>query len=44
MPWLRIFNFPKCTFALGNLHSTEGNSGKQTESKMKEGSMHDEQI
>ena len=38
------FNFPKCKFALGNLHNKEGNFGKQTRRKMKVGSMHDEQI
>ena len=44
MPQLHIFNFPKFKFALGNLHSREGNFGKQTRRKMKEGSMHDEQM
>ena len=43
MPQLHIFNFPKFKFALGNLHSKEGN-GKQTRRRMKEGSMHDEQM
>ena len=44
MPYLHIFNFPKFRFALGNLHSREGKFGKQTRRKMKEGSMHDEQM
>ena len=30
MPYLNIFNFPKCKFAFGILHSTEDNFGKQT--------------
>ena len=44
MPLLHIFNFPKFKFALGNLHSREGNFGKQTRRKMKEGSMHGKQM
>ena len=44
MPWLHIFNFPKFKFVLGNLHSRECNFCKQTRRKMKEGSMHDEQM
>ena len=53
MFWLRriqnaiavfFFNFPKFKFALGNLHNREGNSGKQKRRRMKEGSMHDEQM
>ena len=44
MPLLHIFNFPKFKFAFGNLHSREGNFGKQTRRKIKEGSMHDEQM
>ena len=42
MPQLHIFNFPKFKFALGNLHSTEGNFGEQTRREMKEGSLHDD--
>ena len=42
MPQLHIFNIPECKFAPGILHSTEGNFGKQTEHKMKQGSMPDE--
>ena len=36
MSELHIFKFPKFKFALGNLHSGEGNFGKQTRRKMKE--------
>ena len=43
MPLLHILHFPKFKFSLGNLHSREGNFGKQTR-KMKEGSMHNEQM
>ena len=44
MPQLHIFNFTKFQFALGNLHSREGNFGKQTRRKMKIESIHDEQM
>ena len=39
-----MLNFPKFKFAFGNLHNREDNFGKQTRRKMKEGSMHDEQM
>ena len=41
---LNTTNQPKCKFAFGILHSTEDNFGKQTQHKMKEGSMPDEQL
>ena len=44
MALLTIFSFSKCKFVFGILHCTEDNFGKQTEHKMKEGSMPDEQL
>ena len=41
---MKIFNFPKCKFAFGILLITEDNFCKQTQRKMKEGSMSDEQL
>ena len=37
--WLHIFGFPEGKFALGILHSSKGNICKQTQRKMKEGSI-----
>ena len=42
--YLNIFELAKCKFAFGILQSTENNFGKQTQRKMKEGSMPDEQL
>ena len=40
MSLLHLFNFPKCKFAFGYLHSTKGKFGKQTQ----KATMSDEKI